>query len=365
MAKLTVALIVGARPNFVKIAPLVKGLRKESKFRPVLIHTGQHYDRNMSEGFFTDLEIPQPDINLGVESSTQVRQMAEIMIRIEKSLLKLKPALVITVGDVNSTLAAAITSAKLKIPLAHVEAGLRSFDKQMPEEINRIVTDALSDYLFTTCPDANQNLMKEGISKEKIFLVGNIMIDTLMLHKNKALRLNTFKKFTLPRKGYALLTLHRPSNVDNKESLKKIIIVLKKIAKRLPILFPVHPRTIRQISAFGLKDDFFCQNIKLTEPLGYLEFLNLMLNAKFLLTDSGGIQEEASATGIPCLTFRENTERPITIREGTNTLVGIDCHKILNEVNKILVGKYKKGKKIKLWDGLASSRIIKIIKNSI
>lgn len=363
MKKVRIVNVVGARPNFMKIAPLIKKMRRITRFEPILIHTGQHYDEEMSDIFFKDLELPQPDIYLGVGSATQhAEQVAKIMIELEKILIKRKPHLVVVVGDVNSTLAAAIVSSKLHIPLAHIEAGLRSFDRTMPEEINRIVTDALSEYLFTTCPDANRNLEKEGIAKSKIFLVGNVMIDALLSFKEKAAESNILRnKFSLKPKEYALLTLHRPSNVDDRTVFAHILDALKRISKVIPVLFPIHPRTQKHIEIFKLKNYLACSRIKPVHPLGYLEFLNLMLNAKFVLTDSGGIQEETTVLGIPCLTLRKNTERPITLTQGTNTLVGTDPNTIIQEANKIIAGKYKKGKVIKLWDGKASERIVKIL----
>ena len=360
--KIRIANIVGTRPNYIKIAPLFKKMKCINKFEPLLIHTGQHYDAEMSGIFFKDLELHTPDIYLGIGSGTQAGQTAKVMIALEEVFIHKRPDLVLVVGDVNSTLASAIVSAKLHIPLAHVEAGLRSFDRIMPEEINRIVTDTLSDYLFTTCIDANRNLYKEGIPKSKVFFVGNIMIDTLMLFKQKAANLNVAEsKFTLRPQQYALLTLHRPENVDGNLSLEKILRALETISKNISIIFPAHPRTRKQIELFGLKKYFSNSNIRLVEPLGYLEFFNLMLNAKFVLTDSGGIQEETTVLGIPCLTLRRNTERPITITRGTNTLVGIESDRIIQEARRIIRGRYKKGKAIELWDGKTSERIVKIL----
>lgn len=359
-----------------KIAPIVGELRAKSdaqgtnKLSWKLIHTGQHYDSEMSEAFFHDLEIPSPDIYLGVGSGSHAEQTARVMIEFEKVCLKEEPDLVIVVGDVNSTLACALVAAKLCVPVAHVEAGLRSYDRTMPEEINRILTDSISDYLFTTCEDANENLKKEGVSEEKIHFVGNVMIDSLLKFRNKA---EAQSKIKMNKKDYALLTLHRPSNVDHRDAFKNIIEALQEISNNIPIIFPAHPRTRKQIQSFGFEKyfDFIDSDLKdllnpgnsinLLKPLPYLEFLNLMANAKLVYTDSGGIQEETTILGIPCLTIRENTERPVTIREGTNTLVGSHRDKILEESHKILIGKGKKGRIPYLWDGNAAERIVNIL----
>lgn len=368
--------VIGARPNYMKIAPIIDQIDKYiSAGSPkidldyLLVHTGQHYDNNMSDAFFKDLQIPSPDIYLGVGSGSHAEQTAKIMTGFEKICLQEHPDLVIVVGDVNSTLACSLVAAKLLIPVAHVEAGLRSFDRTMPEEINRIVTDSLSDYLFTTCRDADENLKKEGIPKHRIFFVGNVMIDSLLKYKEFAeVKIKKFNK--IKKLDYALLTLHRPSNVDNLKTFQDIFEALITISKKIPIVFPAHPRTQKTISEFGL-NDLFQKNltsilskkkgIYLIPPMSYLEFLSLMNNAQFVLTDSGGIQEETTVLGIPCLTLRENTERPITISEGTNTLVGTDKDKITQKAFDILKGKIKQGKIPELWDGKASQRIIKII----
>ncbi|MCK4244302.1 MAG: UDP-N-acetylglucosamine 2-epimerase (non-hydrolyzing) [Candidatus Omnitrophica bacterium] len=360
-----IILVAGARPNFMKIAPIIQAIKKHNRqhqtsIRWQLVHTGQHYDDEMSKIFFKDLEIPEPDIYLGVDSGTHSQQTARVMVEFEKVLFREKPDLVIVVGDVNSTLAAALAAAKLHIRLAHVEAGLRSYDRRMPEEINRVLTDALSDYLFTHSPDADKNLKKEGISKGKIFFVGNVMIDTLLKLKTKSQKSKILRKLNLRREAYALLTLHRPSNVDHKENFLKILKALKEISKRIPIIFPVHPRTRRNIKRFKLNK--FFKNISLIEPLGYLDFLKLMISSKFAMTDSGGMQEETTVLNIPCLTLRDTTERPITTREGTNILVGNDTVKIIKEAEKILDGKRKKGVYPALWDGNAASRIISVLK---
>ena len=357
--------IVGARPNFMKIAPVIREMEKVSDFETLLIHTGQHYDGEMSDIFFKDLGLPRASKYLDTGSDLQARQTAKIMTKLEDVLIRKKPDLAIVVGDVNSTLAASLVCAKLHIPIAHIEAGLRSFDRKMPEEINRIVTDALSDYLFTTSKEANQNLEREGIPKEKIFFVGNVMIDTLRLLKRKAEHLSTFRLFGLQRKKYALLTLHRPENVDNPDVLKNILMALREVVKLIPIIFPVHPRTRKQIKSFGYQDYFHNSGIKLIKPLGYLAFLNLMINSKFVFTDSGGIQEETTALGIPCLTLRVNTERPVTVSNGTNTIVRDNYKGIIRLARKIMNGSYKKGHRPQLWDGRAAQRIVRILKDKI
>ena len=363
MRKIKIVNIVGARPNFVKIAPLMKEIRKIAKFRPFLVHTGQHYGHKMSDVFFGDLAICHPDVCLGVGSGSQSEQIAKMMIGLEKVFKKINPDLALVVGDVNSTLAAALVSAKMNITLAHIEAGLRSFDRTMPEEVNRVITDVLSDYLFTTCPDARYNLEREGIA---IFLVGNVMIDTLLFFKRKAEKLNIVKtKFNLVPKEYALLTLHRPSNVDEPVVFENILKALKIISRDIPILFPVHPRAQKNIHARKFKKYFLNSDVRLVNPLGYLDFLNVMINSKFVLTDSGGIQEETTVLGIPCLTLRKNTERPITITEGTNIITGIEPNMIIREAEKIISGRAKKGGNIKLWDGHASERIVKILNDKL
>jgi len=364
-----IILVAGARPNFMKIAPLIwevkkrQEITKSNKIEYLLVHTGQHYDIEMSNVFFKDLNIPHPDINLGVGSASHAVQTAKIMIKFEKVCVKHKADIIIVVGDVNSTIACTLVAAKLGIKTAHVEAGLRSFDRTMPEEINRILTDSISDYLFTTCKDANNNLKREGIPQEKIFFVGNVMIDSLRLFQKKAEKINALKKYGLEKSNYALVTLHRPSNVDEKDSLKEILEALKEISKYIPISFPIHPRTNKLINKFRLNK--FLDNgnsIIINNPLGYLEFLGLMMDAKFVLTDSGGIQEETTALGIPCLTLRNNTERPITVKVGTNRIVGNCSNKIIRESMKILKGENKKQFIIpELWDGKTAKRIINIL----
>ena len=370
-----VVLVCGTRPNVMKIFPLWKEMSNfPDNFQSMIIHTGQHYDDNMFQIFFDNFGLPSPDVRLGVGSGTHAEQTGRIMMKFEKVLLKEKPNLVLVAGDVNSTLACSIAAAKLCIPLAHVEAGLRSFVRTMPEEINRVITDSISDFLFTTCEDANENLKQEGIGKEKIYFVGNTMADTLLEFRTKA---KVKAKIKIDKNDYALLTLHRPSNVENGNVFGNILKALQEVSKKIPIVFPAHPRTQKQIEFFGYKKYFSFINLNssnslnlrnsmnLLNPLSYLEFLNLMSNAKFVLTDSGGVQEETTILGIPCLTLRENTERPVTVREGTNIVVGIDKGKIISESLKILNDEYKTGTIPKLWDGKAAHRIINILKDKL
>ena len=354
--------VVGARPNFMKIAPIIKAIQKKKNLTNILVHTGQHYDKKMSKLFFDELDIPKPDINMEVGSDTHAQQTAKIMTGFEKILINHKPDLVLVVGDVNSTMACAITAAKLNIPVGHIEAGLRSFDRTMPEEINRLVTDSISDFLFTTSADADQNLKKEGVPAKKIFLVGNVMIDTLIANTRKAKSSRIMNRLALKESDFALVTLHRPSNVDEKNDLKNIIEIFLQLQKHTKIVFPIHPRTRLKMKEFGLlkKTKDFSRLI-FTEPLGYLDFLNLMMHCRMVFTDSGGIQEETSVLRIPCLTLRENTERPITVTHGTNVLVGLDRQRILREAERILHGQGKKGKDIPFWDGQAAKRIAGIL----
>lgn len=351
--------VVGARPNFMKIAPIMRVmLRRRKDFLPLLVHTGQHYDFAMSNSFFNDLEIPKPDFYLGVGSASHAVQTAKIMIAFEKVVTQEKPDWVIVVGDVNSTVACSLVCAKLGIKVAHVEAGLRSRDRTMPEEINRIVTDAISDLLFTTCEEANENLKAEGVSDDKIEFVGNVMIDSLFFGLERAKQSRIRQILGFDGVEYAVLTLHRPSNVDNQVILKGLMSVLIEISERIPIIFPVHPRTKANIERFGLISALKCSQIRLTEPMGYFDFLSLFSNAKFVMTDSGGLQEETTALSIPCLTLRNNTERLITIEMGTNQLVGTDPEKVREKALEILEGRFKKQSKMPpLWDGRASERI--------
>lgn len=346
--------LVGARPNFMKAAPVVKALNLHKDFQQVIVHTGQHYDANMSEIFFHQLEIPEPDINLDVGSGSHAQQTAQIMSRFEPIVLKQKPDLLLVYGDVNSTVATALVCSKLHIPVGHVEAGLRSFDRTMPEEINRLLTDQVADLLFTPSVDGNENLMREGVPAEKIHLVGNVMIDTLVRLLPKA------DNSILHDSDYALVTLHRPSNVDEPHMLRRIISALDEISQKLHVIFPIHPRTRSRMKELNLTATN--SSLKLIDPVGYLQFLALQQHAKVLITDSGGIQEETTYLDVPCLTVRENTERPVTITLGTNMLVGTDMERLKSEVDRILSGEAKKGKVPPLWDGKASERIAGVIK---
>ncbi len=353
--------VVGARPNFMKVAPIMKEMDKRPRrFEQVLVHTGQHYDKNMSRYFFEELHLPRPDVYLGVGSGSHSEQTARVMVGFEKVLKELGPDYVLVVGDVNSTLACSVVASKLWIPVIHVEAGLRSFDRTMPEEINRIVTDRLSDVLFTTCEDANRNLKKEGAPKGKIHFVGNVMIDTLIRYRAESRKSSILSDLGLTKRRYAVITMHRPSNVDHKYTLRRLFEAFHEIGGHLPVVFPAHPRTVKQMKKFGIKHDK--KKVRLLEPLGYLDFLRLYMDSMFVITDSGGIQEETTYLGIPCLTIRENTERPVTIKKGTNILVGTDKDKIIRESLKILRGKGKKGAIPPLWDGKAARRIVDVLK---
>ena len=355
--------VVGARPNFMKMAPIIEAMnRYPKKMEHLLIHTGQHYDEKMSKAFFEALDMPKPDINLEVGSGSHAVQSGRIMMAFEHVCLQEKPDLVIVVGDVNSTMACTITAKKLGIRVAHVEAGLRSRDMRMPEEINRLCTDVLCDHLFTTDRFANENLLAEGISKSRIVFVGNVMIDTLVKHREMAAGLGMHLKLGLERRKYATLTLHRPSNVDDRRILEGILVALHEVSESLPIIFPIHPRTRKMTEEFGLTGYFHAgaevKGIWTCEPLGYLEFLHLNMNAALVLTDSGGLQEETTVLDVPCITMRDNTERPITCEVGTNTIVGNDPERILTAVRDVLGGKYKKGQVPELWDGRAADRIV-------
>jgi len=340
-----------------KIAPLLREFRSQpDRFQARLLHTGQHYDEQMSDVFFEDLEIPPPDIHLGVGSGTHAEQTARIMAAFEKVIEAERPDWIVVVGDVNSTLACSVVAAKMAPPIkvAHVEAGLRSRDRRMPEEVNRIVTDALSDLLFTTSPDADRNLSAEGVAKRKVHRVGNVMIDTLRRFLARADSSDVMTRLGIAP-PFALLTLHRPSNVDDPKALQRIVLALETIAREIPILFPVHPRTLKMIEAYG--GQVGGGGLRLVEPLGYLDFLHLQKRARLILTDSGGIQEEASILGVPCLTLRENTERPITVTRGTNRLVGSDTAKIVAAARRILRAPAPRTRPIPLWDGRAAARI--------
>ena len=355
-----VLLIAGARPNFMKVAPVFAEMqRRPDEFEPKIVHTGQHYDAAMSESFFDDLGMPRPDVHLGVGSGSHAVQTARIMTEFEPVVLSEKPDWVIVVGDVNSTIACALVCSKLGIKVAHVEAGLRSGDRTMPEEVNRILTDAISDLLFTTSQDADANLEREGISKNKIRFVGNVMIDSLLGHLKLAERSTVVSELGLGDDEYAVLTLHRPSNVDDKENLSNILGALISISEKVPIIFPVHPRTRSRIAEFGFGERIENSGIRLIDPLGYLEFMRLYSRARLVLTDSGGLQEETTVLGIPCLTLRNNTERPVTIEMGTNVLVGTDPAAIVQEAAKVLESSpAHESKNIPpLWDGKAAGRI--------
>lgn len=364
--------VVGARPNFMKMAPIHKQLLKHrSKVLHKIVHTGQHYDKKMSDVFIKELELPKPDIYFEAGSKSHAEQIAHIMIEFEKVMLKEKPDLVLVYGDVNSTTAAALVSAKIlnekgsPVKVAHIESGLRSFDRSMPEEINRMVTDTLADYLFVTEPAGIRNLKSEGIKDSRIFFTGNTMIDSLKFYLKKAEKSGILKELCISKKNYVLVTLHRPSNVDSKENLKKIMNIFRSINKinpELDIVFPVHPRTLKMTERFRLKNSFEeINNLIITEPFGYFDFLKLTGDAKFILTDSGGIQEETTYLQVPCLTLRENTERPVTAEIGTNVICGLDEKFIIKKIKEIESGKFKKGKIPKLWDGNAAERVVKVL----
>jgi UDP-N-acetylglucosamine 2-epimerase (non-hydrolysing) len=354
-----VLLIAGARPNFMKVAPIYAQMkRRAGDFAPMIVHTGQHYDAAMSDAFFVDLGMPKPEVHLGVGSGSHAVQTAKIMTEFEPVVLREKPDWVLVVGDVNSTIACALVCSKLGVKVAHVEAGLRSGDRTMPEEINRILTDAISDLLFTTSQDAGENLQREGVSNSKIRFVGNVMIDSLLDHLKLAERSTVREDLGVSSGEYAVLTLHRPSNVDVIETFSGILSALLEISTRLPIVFPVHPRTTGRIDEFGYGKLIRNSSIKLIDPLGYLDFMRLYSGARLVLTDSGGLQEETTVLGIPCLTLRNNTERPVTIDLGTNELVGIDPKKIVNSAIRILENEMPASSAIPpLWDGKAAGRI--------
>jgi len=358
--------VVGARPNFMKVAPLHKAFQKlkdfniDVKVEHLICHTGQHYDEKMSKIFFEELEMPKPDYYLGVGSGSHAEQTARIMIEFEKVLIKEKPELIIVVGDVNSTIACSLTAVKMGIRVAHVEAGLRSFDRQMPEEINRILTDSISDFLFVTEKSGVENLKKEGIDASKIFFVGNVMIDSLINHLPKIQKSKIHSELNVQKGNYCLITLHRPSNVDNKNKLKELIEFIAEVSENKYVIFPVHPRTKNNLERFNLLK-LLNHNIKITEPLGYIDFISLVKDSSFVLTDSGGIQEETTYLGIPCLTLRNTTERPVTVEIGTNYLVGDKISFARKYINEIITGNPKKGRIPELWDGKAAERIVKIL----
>jgi UDP-N-acetylglucosamine 2-epimerase (non-hydrolysing) len=355
--------VVGARPNFMKIAPLVHCLR-ERGIEQMLVHTGQHYDENMSRVFFEDLGLPEPDIYLGVGSGTHAEQTAGVMIQFEKICLAQRPDLVVVVGDVNSTLACSVVSAKACIPVAHVEAGLRSFDLSMPEEINRIVTDRLSEILLTPSPDGDENLLREGVPAERIHRVGNIMIDSLVGGLDRARDSDVLDRLSLEPRSYAVLTLHRPSNVDCPTTLRKIMQAIGRLSKELPVVFSCHPRTATRLAELSHDDAQTGDGrLRVLQPMGYLDFLQLYSQSRLVLTDSGGLQEETTFLGIPCVTIRENTERPITIREGTNVLAGTDPRKIEAAALRALDGRSTEGRVPDLWDGRTAGRIVDVFQS--
>jgi len=360
--RLRILNIVGARPNLPKIAPLIREMQRHPDIEPILVHTGQHYDEKLSDIFFRQMGIPSPQVNLEVGSGTHASQTAEILKRIEPVLLERKPHLVLVVGDVNSTVAVSLAAVKLGIPVAHVEAGLRSFDRSMPEEINRILTDAIAEYLFVTEADAIEHLLQEGRPREAIHLVGNVMIDSLRyflpIAQQSIIGSELGLTDGLAWRRFALLTLHRPSNVDSTEKLAELLGAIDAIAAEVPVVFPVHPRTQQRLVQADIAHH---PQLHLTPPLGYLDFLCLLSKATLVLTDSGGIQEETTALGVSCLTLRTNTERPITIAEGTNQLVGTDPARILAAAREILRGKNKTGRIPPLWDGHAAERIVETL----
>lgn len=351
--------VVGARPNFMKIAPLIRDMNaRKDRIEHLLVHTGQHYDKSMSDDFFVQLGIPQPDVNLGIGSASHAQQTAKILTAFESVLVEHNPDMVVVVGDVNSTMACALVAAKSGVKVAHVEAGLRSFDRTMPEEINRILTDALSDLLFTTEEAGNENLRREGIPREKIFFVGNVMIDTLV-HCLAAMPPGPPHP-GLEKKEYAVITLHRPSNVDHPETLKGMLRAFQDISKNLRLVIPLHPRTRANIERFGLSDALRAleENAVVTGPAGYVDMLRLVKDSRMVITDSGGIQEETTYLGVPCITLRANTERPSTVTLGTNTLVGSDTGKLLRAVERVMLDSHARGTIPPLWDGHASERIV-------
>lgn len=353
--------MVSARPNFMKAAPVLAAFARHEGVTQRLVHTGQHYDTNMSDVFFRQLNLPEPDVNLGVGSGSHAVQTGQAMVKLEELFMEERPDLVLVYGDVNPTAAAALVCAKLHIPVGHVEAGLRSFDRRMPEEVNRLVTDQLADYLFTPSLDGDENLAREGVAPEKVHFVGNVMIDTLvrLLPEAEAAWPELRDELRVEEGHYGLVTLHRPSNVDDADMLADLVRTLDELAERLPLVFPVHPRTRKRMADLGLAFD--SANVRLVEPIGYLGFLALQRFAKLVVTDSGGVQEETTYLGVPCITVRENTERPVTVTEGTNVLVGQDLDRLQEEVERVLSGEAKTGSRPALWDGRAGERIAQLI----
>jgi UDP-N-acetylglucosamine 2-epimerase (non-hydrolysing) len=358
--------VVGARPNLMKIAPLMHAYAKCESIEPLLVHTGQHYDENMSDLFFRQLGIPEPDLNLEIGSASHAVQTAEIMKAFEPVVLDHKPDAVLVVGDVNSTIACGTVAVKLGVKLIHVEAGLRSFDRTMPEEINRLITDAISDLLFCTEQSGVDNLRYEGVPEEKIHFVGNVMIDTLLQHRVNADQSTILDTLALSDGGYAVITLHRPANVDNRENLEGLISALEHIQIDLPVVFPAHPRTRAKFEEFGMVSRLAgMQNLHILDPIGYLDFLKLIASAKLVLTDSGGIQEETTILKVPCLTLRDNTERPITVEVGSNRLVGSDPSKIVTAYREIVTGRAVESEIPPLWDGHAAERIVDVLQREL
>jgi len=361
----TLYLVAGARPNFMKIAPIVRALQAHGGLDYKIIHTGQHYDREMNEVFFEELGIPQPDVFMGAGGGSHAQQTAKIMTAFEELCQANKPDAVLVVGDVNSTLACSIVAKKLNIPVAHVEAGLRSGDMSMPEEINRLVTDSISDWFFVTEPSGVEHLRREGKADRAIHYVGHVMVDNVLYQADKLSQSDAeFETSSFKKKNsrYGVITLHRPSNVDSAEMMSRIASALSEIAEDLPLLFPVHPRTRGNLEKFGID---LGTNITLVGPQAYMAFLNVWKDAAVVLTDSGGLQEETTALGVPCITIRENTERPVTVEEGTNVLVGTDPRRIVDEARKILRGEGKQGRRPHLWDGKAAERIVEILANAL
>jgi len=357
--------VVGARPNFIKIAPVHRAFEKyKDSIKHIICHTGQHFDDKMSKIFFDELKMPKPDYFLGLGGGSHAVQTARIMVEFEKILIDEKPDLVIVPGDVNSTIAASLVAAKMHIPVAHVESGLRSFDRKMPEEINRVLTDEISDYLFVTEKSGLENLENEGVDKKKVFFTGNVMIDSLVHFMPYIDRSEVLHKLSLERNKYILSTFHRPSNVDTKEELEELVTAINQLAELSKLVFPIHPRTKNNMESFGLLS-MINPEVLLLEPQGYIDFLNLTKNAQLVITDSGGIQEETTFLGVQCITVRDNTERPITSEIGTNHMIGTDLPKVVKAAKEVLSGKIKHGKIPELWDGKAADRIAEIVYKSI
>lgn len=361
MPRKTIACIVGARPNFMKIAPILAEMARRSGMVGRLIHTGQHYSPEMSDSFFADLAIPRPDVSLGISGGSSNEQTARVMLALEPEFAQSRPDLVLVVGDVNATAGAAMVAAKAGIPLAHVEAGLRSFDRAMPEEINRLVTDALSNFLFTTEPSGNENLLREGVAAERIFFCGNVMIDTLLRFRERAMQSDVLERLSVAERHYVVVTLHRPSNVDDPSRLRELLAVLAELNRQIPVIFPIHPRTRARMEEAGIEP----RGVQLTQPFGYIDFLRLTSAARLVLTDSGGIQEETTILNVPCLTVRENTERPVTITQGTNRLVGVDPQAVLEAARQTLQQEPGEPKRPDLWDGKAAVRILDVLERVV